>query len=359
MFEGFDDRRIPLSTGVTVRARIGGEGPPVLLLHGYPQTSACWHMVAPRLVAAGFTVIASDLRGYGASDKPASTPDHATYSKRAMAADQVELMRRLGHDRFRLAGHDRGGRVAHRLALDHPAAVEKVAVLDIAPTATMYALTDRAFATAYYHWFFLIQPAPLPERLIGADPDFYLQAKLGAWGRSGLGVFAPDALAEYLASYRDPACIAATCEDYRAAASIDLEHDAADADRRIEVAAPRALGRQRRRRPALRRAVHLARKGREGQRPGAPDRPLPPRGGSGGNRRRSRRVLRRPLTFGPRHGFRCMRCAWIVHALYVEHPAVNPWRESESPLHRRNGDSRLHALISPMFSSFRITCCAQ
>ena len=234
MFEGFDDRRIPLSTGVTIRARIGGEGPPVLLLHGYPQTSACWHMVAPRLVAAGFTVIASDLRGYGASDKPASTPDHATYSKRAMAADQVELMRRLGHDRFRLAGHDRGGRVAHRLALDHPAAVEKVAVLDIAPTATMYALTDRAFATAYYHWFFLIQPAPLPERLIGADPDFYLQAKLGAWGRSGLGVFAPDALAEYLASYRDPACIAATCEDYRAAASIDLEHDAADADRRIE-----------------------------------------------------------------------------------------------------------------------------
>jgi haloacetate dehalogenase len=234
MFEGFADHRIPLPTGVTVRARVAGEGPPVLLLHGYPQTSACWHAVAPRLVAAGFTVVAPDLRGYGDSDKPASSPDHATYSKRAMAADQVALMRHLGHDRFCLAGHDRGGRVAHRLALDHPDAVEKVAVLDIAPTATMYARTEREFATGYYHWFFLIQPAPYPERMIGADPDFYLRSKLSAWGRSGLEIFAEEALAEYLASFRDPACIAATCEDYRAAATIDLEHDAADADRRVE-----------------------------------------------------------------------------------------------------------------------------
>ncbi len=233
MFEGFTDHRIPLATGVTVRARIAGAGPPVLLLHGYPQTSACWHAVAPRLVAAGFTVVVPDLRGYGASDKPVSTPDHAPYSKRAMAADQVALMRHLGHDRFCLAGHDRGGRVAHRAALDFPDAIARVAVLDIAPTATMYALTDRAFATAYYHWFFLIQPAPLPERLIGADPDFYLQQKLGAWGRSGPHVFSPEALAEYLASFRDPACIAATCEDYRAAATIDLDHDAADSDSRI------------------------------------------------------------------------------------------------------------------------------
>jgi haloacetate dehalogenase len=232
MFEGFTDQRIPLATGVTLRARMGGEGPPVLLLHGYPQTSACWHAVAPRLVAAGFTVIASDLRGYGASDKPAATPDHATYSKRAMAADQVELMRHLGHDRFCLAGHDRGGRVAHRAALDHPDAIARVAVLDIAPTATMYALTDRDFATAYYHWFFLIQPAPLPERLIGAEPDFYLLRKLGGWGGKGL-FFAPEALVEYLAAFRDPACVAATCEDYRAAATIDLEHDAADAGKRI------------------------------------------------------------------------------------------------------------------------------
>lgn len=233
MFEGFDDRKTPLSTGVAVHVRIGGKGPPVLLLHGYPQTSACWHAVAPRLVAAGFTVVAPDLRGYGASDKPPSTADHATYSKRAMAQDQVELMRLLGYPRFSVAGHDRGGRVAHRLALDHPSAVERLAVLDIAPTMTMYASTDREFATGYYHWFFLIQPAPLPETLIGANPDFYLRAKLEAWGKSGIDVFSPEAIEEYCRSFRDPACVAATCEDYRAAAGIDLVHDVADKDRRV------------------------------------------------------------------------------------------------------------------------------
>jgi haloacetate dehalogenase len=162
------------------------------------------------LVAAGFTVVASDLRGYGDSDKPPSSLDHMTYSKRAMAADQVELMRHLGHDRFCLAGHDRGGRVAHRMALDYPAAVERLAVLDIAPTATMYARTDRAFATGYYHWFFLIQPAPLPEKLIGADPDFYLRIKLAAWGKSGLEIYSEEAIAEYCRSFRDPASISAT-----------------------------------------------------------------------------------------------------------------------------------------------------
>ncbi|HEX7954577.1 MAG TPA: alpha/beta hydrolase, partial [Burkholderiales bacterium] len=138
---------IALSNGVSIQARIGGMGPPVLLLHGYPQTSACWHAVAPRLVAAGFRVIAPDLRGYGGSDKPASSDDHSTYSKRTMAADQVELMRHFGYDRFHVAGHDRGGRVAHRLALDHPECVKRVAVLDIAPTAVMYESTDRNFAT--------------------------------------------------------------------------------------------------------------------------------------------------------------------------------------------------------------------
>ena len=162
--------------------RVAGDGPPVLLLHGYPQTHACWHRVAPRLVAAGFTVVLTDLRGYGDSSKPASTPDHATYAKRAMAADQVAVMRALGFDRFAVAGHDRGGRVAHRMALDHPEAVARLAVLDIAPTATMYAQTDMAFATGYYHWFFLIQPAPLPERLIGADPEFYLRAQARGLG---------------------------------------------------------------------------------------------------------------------------------------------------------------------------------
>jgi haloacetate dehalogenase len=233
MFGGFRTERIVLSNGLLIYARIGGEGPPVLLLHGYPQTSACWRSVAPKLVAAGFCVIAPDLRGYGASDKPASSADHSTYSKRAMAADQVELMRQLGHPRFHIAGHDRGGRVAHRLALDYPGCVMRLAVLDIAPTATTYDNTDRDFATGYYHWFFLIQPAPLPERLIGADPDFYLERKLAAWSRSGLEVFAGEALDDYRRAFREPACISATCEDYRAAASIDLIHDAADQNRRV------------------------------------------------------------------------------------------------------------------------------
>lgn len=234
MFDGFRDERVTLANGIAIRARIGGAGPPVLLLHGYPQTSACWRHVAPRLVEAGFTVVVSDLRGYGGSDKPASTPDHATYSKRAMAADQVDLMAALGLPGFLLAGHDRGARVAHRMALDHPKSVERVAVLDIAPTATMYARTDRVFATGYYHWFFLIQPAPLPERLIGADPDFYLRSKLGAWGRSGMEAYEGEALDEYLSAFRDPAAISASCEDYRAAASIDLAQDAEDAGRLIE-----------------------------------------------------------------------------------------------------------------------------
>jgi haloacetate dehalogenase len=165
--------------------------------------------------------------------KPSSTADHAPYSKRAMALDQVEVMHALGFDRFRLGGHDRGGRVAHRLARDHPRRVERLAVLDISPTALMYAQTDRAFATAYYHWFFLIQPFDLPERLIGADPAYYLRKKLGGWG-STLGHFDARAYAEYERCFRDPATIHASCEDYRAAASVDLEHDAADATRKIE-----------------------------------------------------------------------------------------------------------------------------
>lgn len=233
MFEGFSDERIDVGGGICIRVRVAGEGAPVLLLHGYPETHACWHAVAPRLVAAGFRVVAADLRGYGDSSKPPTAPDHAPYSKRAMAADQVAVMRALGHHRFSVAGHDRGGRVTHRMALDHPEAVARAAVLDIAPTATMYGLTDMAFARAYYHWFFLIQPAPLPERLIGADPEFYLRTKLSAWSQGDADVFAPEALAEYLRCFADPAAIAASCEDYRAAASIDLAHDAADAGRRI------------------------------------------------------------------------------------------------------------------------------
>lgn len=233
MFEGFETQRIALPDGPEINLRIGGNGPPVLLLHGYPQTHICWHKVAPQLLQAGFTVICPDLRGYGDSTKPASDTDHSPYAKRAMAADQVAVMRALGFDRFHLAGHDRGARVSHRLALDHPQAVERIAVLDIAPTATMYGRTEQRFATGYYHWFFLIQPAPLPERMIGADPEFYLRQKMAAWSREGPGSFTPEAMAEYIRCFSDPAAIAASCEDYRAAASIDLTHDAADSDARI------------------------------------------------------------------------------------------------------------------------------
>jgi len=233
LFPGFDRTRIPVGGGIEINAVHAGHGPPILLLHGYPQTHVIWHLVAPRLLAAGYTVVATDLRGYGDSSKPGSTPDHAPYAKRAMAVDQVAVMRALGHERFAVIGHDRGARVAHRLAKDSPEAVSHLAVLDIAPTATMYAQTDMAFARAYYHWFFLIQPAPLPERLIGADPEFYLRQKLGAWSGSGRDVHAPEAVAEYLRCFSDPSTIAASCEDYRAAASIDLDHDAADAGRKL------------------------------------------------------------------------------------------------------------------------------
>ncbi|WP_375463304.1 alpha/beta fold hydrolase [uncultured Methylobacterium sp.] len=219
--------------GVRIRAAVGGAGPPLLLLHGHPQTHATWGRIAPRL-AERFTVVAADLRGYGDSDKPPGGVGHAAYAKRAMAADQVAVMRALGHERFALVGHDRGGRVAHRLALDHPHAVTRLAVLDIAPTATMYARTDRAFATRYFWWFFLIQPEPLPERLIAADPAFFLRSQIDGQSKTP-GATSEALFAEYLRCYADPATRHAICEDYRAAASIDLEHDAADASARIAV----------------------------------------------------------------------------------------------------------------------------
>jgi len=230
LFPGF--RLLDVETqAARIRLRIGGSGPALLLLHGYPQTHAMWHKVALRL-ARRFTLVCADLRGYGDSSKPASTPDHASYSKRAMAGDMVEAMRALGHARFHLAGHDRGGRVAHRLALDHPDHVTRLAVLDIAPTREMFRDTDEAFARAYWHWFFLIQPAPMPERMIGADPDAYWREKCGA-GTAGLGVFAPEALAEYLRCFRDPETIRASCDDYRAAAGIDIAHDNEDGGRKL------------------------------------------------------------------------------------------------------------------------------
>lgn len=235
MFEGFSDQRIEVSDGLEIRARMAGNGPPVLLLHGYPQTHVCWHKVAPKLVEAGFTVVVSDLRGYGDSDKPVSGENHETYSKRAMAADQVEVMSKLGFSRFSLVGHDRGARVSHRLGLDYPDVVERLAVLDIAPTATMYAETDREFASVYYHWFFLIQKAPFPETLIGADPEFYLRTKLAGFGDDNSTAFTKGAMAEYIRCFSDPACIAATCEDYRAAATIDLVHDEKDKAKKLQM----------------------------------------------------------------------------------------------------------------------------
>jgi haloacetate dehalogenase len=227
LFPGFAEHLLQ-ARGAPVHARVGGRGPPLLLLHGYPQTLAIWHRVAPAL-ARDYTVVAADLRGYGDSGKPATTPDHAPYSKRAMAQDLVEAMDLLGFGAFHLVGHDRGGRVGHRLALDHPSRVRSLTVLDIAPTLVMYERTDLEFARAYYHWFFLIQPAPMPERLIGGDPEFFLRDKLRAWSQ-GRWPFDDAAVAEYLRCFRDPQTIHASCEDYRAAATVDLDLDRADRD---------------------------------------------------------------------------------------------------------------------------------
>jgi len=222
MFTSFIEKRIKTS-GTEIYLRMGGAGPPLLLLHGYPQTHVIWHKIAPAL-AEHFTVILPDLRGYGDSGKPESGSAHTPYSKRAMAQDMVEVMAALGFDHFKLAGHDRGARVAHRLARDHAARVEKLAVLDIAPTLHMYENTNMRFASAYYHWFFLIQPKGFPEKLIGDDPAFYLRTKLTAWGRTSSAI-TPEAHAEYLRCFERPETIHATCEDYRASAGIDLEHD--------------------------------------------------------------------------------------------------------------------------------------
>ena len=230
MFTGFERLEIDCGDAVINLVK-GGSGPPLLLMHGYPQTHVMWHKLAPAL-AERFTVVATDLRGYGDSAKPPGGDDHAGYSKRAMAADQVAVMRALGYERFHVAGHDRGGRVGHRMALDHADAVTKLAVLDIVPTHKLFATTDKALATAYYHWFFLIQPHDFPETLIGNDPDYYLDFVFARWGADA-DAFAPEAMAEYRRCFSDPAAIHASCEDYRAAASIDLEHDEADLGRRL------------------------------------------------------------------------------------------------------------------------------
>ncbi|MGQ4618851.1 alpha/beta fold hydrolase [Nocardia sp. R7R-8] len=229
MFEGFGHHRIEVD-GVEINLRTGGSGPPLLLVHGYPQTHVAWHRVAP-ILSEHFTLVIPDLRGCGDSGKPPGDATHLAYSKRVLAADQVQVMRALGYPRFRVAGHDRGGRVVHRLCLDHPDRIEQAAVLDIVPTRHAYRTVDKVMAATYFHWFFLIQPYDLPERLIGAESDLWLDRLMNVGAEDDF--FDVEAIAEYRRCFRDPKTIHATCEDYRAAAGIDLDHDAADLDRRI------------------------------------------------------------------------------------------------------------------------------
>jgi haloacetate dehalogenase len=225
MFAGFQKEQRQVN-GVNISYRIGGRGPALLLLHGHPQTHVIWHKVAEQL-AEVFTVVAADLRGYGDSDRPPADGEHFSYSKREMALDAVELMASLGFAQFSVLAHDRGARVAHRLVLDHPQAVRQMVLLDIAPTLSMYAQTDEAFARAYWHWFFLIRPAPLPESLIEANPELYLRSVMGSRS-AGLKPFTDQAFAEYLRCLQRPGSARGICEDYRASAGIDLEHDRAD-----------------------------------------------------------------------------------------------------------------------------------
>jgi haloacetate dehalogenase len=230
MFEGFTGHRIETSQSTTINLVAAGTGDGLLLLHGCPETLVMWHKIAPAL-ADDFAVVASDLRGYGGSSKPHGASDHRTYSFRAMARDQVEVMTALGHDRFMVVGHDRGARVVHRMALDHPEAVTKAALLDILPTLTLYEETDAQFARAYWEWFFFIQGYDFPETLIAAAPEEFLRYELGALVDGG--VIAQQAWEEYLRCIRDRAAIHAMCEDYRAGASIDLEHDRSDLERKV------------------------------------------------------------------------------------------------------------------------------
>jgi haloacetate dehalogenase len=229
LFPGFRQQRIAVS-GTSINTIVGGKGPPLLLLHGWPQNLLEWHHIASRL-ARDFTVVATDLRGYGESGKPGADPQHVNYSKRAMAKDQVEVMEHLGFEEFFVAGHDRGGRVAHRMALDHPDSVLRLAVLDIVPTLTVYSTVSKELATAYYHWFFLIQPAPFPETLLAGKGDFFVRAMFRGLPN---GAMPPTVVADYVRCFNDPATLQAMCEDYRAAASIDLEHDRADLNKKIE-----------------------------------------------------------------------------------------------------------------------------
>ena len=231
-FTIFDTRR----EGVPLHGRIGGQGTPLLLLHGHPQTHVMWHRVAPAL-AQRFTLVMMDLRGYGDSGRPVSNAAHEPYAKREMALDAMAIMQHHGFDRFQVLAHDRGARVAHRLAVDHPQAVQRLMLLDIAPTLAMYDNTSDAFARAYWHWFFLIQSPPLSEALIESDPVRYLRSLMGS-RHAGLAAFAPQALAEYERCVQIPGTAHAICEDYRASATLDLVHDRADVAQGRKLAQP-------------------------------------------------------------------------------------------------------------------------
>ena len=231
-FKGFTQRRIKTS-GATINTVTAGSGEPVLLLHGYPQTMVCWHEIAPAL-AKDYTVVCADLRGYGGSSKPKGLPDHSNYSKRAMAQDMVEVMSALGYDKFHLVGHDRGGRVAHRLARDHGKRVQTLTVLDISPTLKMFESTNLAFARAYYHWFQMLQPAPLPEKMLQGIVPFNILGRVGR-DELDLSAFSPAAVREYVKAFKDPKAIHASCEDYRAAGTIDLVHDRRDLHKKLKM----------------------------------------------------------------------------------------------------------------------------
>lgn len=232
LFPGFTHKRIRTSSAV-INTAYAGQGEPLLLLHGYPQTMACWHKIAPQL-AKHYTVVCADLRGYGGSSKPKGLPDHANYSKRAMAQDMVEVMAKLGHERFHLVGHDRGARVSHRLAKDHGERVQTLTLLDISPTLKMFESTDMQFATAYYHWFQMLQPAPIPEKMLQGIVPFNILGMVGR-AKADLSAFSKEALAEYVKVYQDPKAIHAGCEDYRAAGTIDLQHDRSDKRRKLKM----------------------------------------------------------------------------------------------------------------------------
>jgi len=229
MFEGFERRAVDLD-GIKIVCVVGGSGPPVLLLHGFPQNKSMWARVAPQL-ASNFTVVCADLRGYGDSAKPNCLPDRSNYAFRAFANDQIGLMRKLGFERFHVAGHDRGGRTAHRMALDHPQALLTLTVIDIVPTYTMLMEANRHVASAYWHWYFLAQPEPFPEHLISADPDFFYETSMAGWGATKISDFDQEILADYRRCWRQPGMIHGSCSDYRAAVSIDLDHDTDDIDK--------------------------------------------------------------------------------------------------------------------------------